>query len=774
MSALGRVVRAGLGRRRVQAVVIGLAAMMAVTASVLGGSLLVASSAPFDTSFEEQRGAHVIARYSADAGPPEAAAPPEVTASAGPFPTATATPDAGAGVDRAPLVIAGRADPGGPVDAVAVTAGRWVAGPGEVVLATDGPGGERLLGREVRFAELDTALTVVGVARSVGRTAEAWVLPAVLAEPEGYQVLYRLAAADTAERVDAATAAIGAAGGGFTGARSWLVVRHEAVRETAVFVPFLAAFGVLGLVMSVLVVGNAVAGAVASGTRRIGVLKALGSTPAQVVWAYLAQALVPASAGTALGVGAGYLLAVPVLADAGEVFGTTARPVDPLVGVVVVAGALGVVAVTGLAAAWRAGRLRTADALAVGRTPRPGRGRRAGRLFARLPLPRPVGLGLARPFARPARALALVAAVVFGTAAVTFAVGLGATLAEVQSARQPDAADVAIGGGGPGGLAAPPTAAPQPGGQPPPVRRVDAGAVAAAVDAQPGTAGHYGVSRAKTSVPGVPGTVVGLGFSGDTSSSSYRLISGTWFHGPGEAVVPAPLLSATGTRVGDTITVEDRGRPVALRIVGEVFDTRNDGLQVLTDAASFPGLPPTSYHVTVRPGTDLDAYLAGLNAALGPLGSEARPGRSSGFSDMLFLIGGLTAILTLMLVVVAGLGVLNAVVLDTRERVRELGVHKALGMTPRQTMTAVVCSIVPPGVVGGAVGVPVGVALHGVIVPAMGDSAGTRLPAAAYAVFSPAALALFVVGGLLIAVLGALLPAGWAARTRTANALRAE
>ncbi|MFF5310275.1 hypothetical protein [Streptomyces massasporeus] len=35
-----------------------------------------------------------------------------------------------------------------------------------------------------------------------------------------------------------------------------------------------------------------------------------------------------------------------------------------------------------------------------------------------------------------------------------------------------------------------------------------------------------------------------------------------------------------------------------------------------------------------------------------------------------------------MLVAVAALGVLNSVLPDTRERVREIGVHKALGMPP--------------------------------------------------------------------------------------------
>ena len=46
------------------------------------------------------------------------------------------------------------------------------------------------------------------------------------------------------------------------------------------------------------------------------------------------------------------------------------------------------------------------------------------------------------------------------------------------------------------------------------------------------------------------------------------------------------------------------------------------------------------------------------------------------------IINTLTTMLTLMLVTVAALGVLNIVVLETRERVHDLGVHKALGMTP--------------------------------------------------------------------------------------------
>ena len=43
----------------------------------------------------------------------------------------------------------------------------------------------------------------------------------------------------------------------------------------------------------------------------------------------------------------------------------------------------------------------------------------------------------------------------------------------------------------------------------------------------------------------------------------------------------------------------------------------------------------------------------------------------------------LVAMLTLLIIVVAGLGVLNTVALQIRERAHDIGIFKALGMTPR-------------------------------------------------------------------------------------------
>jgi putative ABC transport system permease protein len=46
-------------------------------------------------------------------------------------------------------------------------------------------------------------------------------------------------------------------------------------------------------------------------------------------------------------------------------------------------------------------------------------------------------------------------------------------------------------------------------------------------------------------------------------------------------------------------------------------------------------------------------------------------------------------------------------------------------MAPRQTIAMVVTSVTGIGLLGGAVGVPIHIALHDAVVPVMGQAAGT-------------------------------------------------
>ena len=106
-AALGRVVRSGVGRRRVQTLVMMLTTIIAAAASVLAAGVLVDSQAPFDHAFAAQHGAHLTAQFNRSkvtaAQLAATAHAPGVTAAAGPFPTASLHPVAG-GHGRCPPV----------------------------------------------------------------------------------------------------------------------------------------------------------------------------------------------------------------------------------------------------------------------------------------------------------------------------------------------------------------------------------------------------------------------------------------------------------------------------------------------------------------------------------------------------------------------------------------------------------------------------------------------------------------------------------------------
>ena len=238
--------------------------------------------------------------------------------------------------------------------------------------------------------------------------------------------------------------------------------------------------------------------------------------------------------------------------------------------------------------------------------------------------------------------------------------------------------------------------------------------------------------------------------------------------------MPSRFLEKTGTEIGDTIRVTHQQRTQTLRIVGEAFDTSDDELEIHANLADFPKAAPGVFLVEVKSGVSATEYARDLAAAVQPLGGDASANSSSEQDNFVLILNAMAALLTLMLVSVAGLGVLNSVVLDTRERVHDLGVCKALGMSPRQTVSLVLASVAGIGVLGGLVGVPAGFALHGFVLPVMGHAAGTELPPSVLEVYEPPHLVLLGLAGIAIALLGALIPAGWAARTRTATALRTE
>ena len=808
----------GLTRRRVQTIVITLAALVSTGTAVLGLALAIDSSAPFSRAFAAQHGADVTAAIDQSvATPAELAATtrlPEVTAAAGPYAEATITLTFGgtAGCHPTPatpcysaqtlppMTLAGRTSPGGAVDDLTLQSGHWAQRPGQVVLsAADVDSGNLpptiTLGTQLTANGLPRTprLTVVGIASSITGSADGWVAPAEISalrargQAASAQMLYRFRSAASAAGVHADVSAVKAAlpDGAVTSFQSYLTVQTQEASGIAPLAPFLIAFGLTGLVVSLLIVINVVTGAVVAGYHRIGVLKSIGFTPGQVAAAYTAQAVIPAAVGCLAGLVLGNLAAIPLLRKGASVYQVGTLGVPAWTDGAVAAVMCGLTAAAALVPAVRAGRMSAVTAIAAGRAPGTGRGLTANRLLDALPLPRPVTIGLAAPFARPARAAVTVVVVLAGAAAVTLAAGMSGTLGQVVNGLTHSATEqvqVTWNGGttvgnGPGGNALPGGGAqdgPGPSAPPQGMGAAQQRTVAAALRAQAGTLHYVTEADEQASMAGVAGQLSVTAFRGTANWTGYGLISGRWYTASGQADVPTGFLNATGTSVGDTVTITFSGRQIPVRIVGEVFDTDNNGLEMFTDwqtlASADPGLTASQYDVGLRPGTPPASYAQKLNAVLGAGYSASVNSNDKGLPIVISLI----AALTLLLVIVAGLGVLNTVILATRERVHDLGVLKAIGMTPRQSIAMAICWVAGTGLVAGIIAVPAGTVAERYLARAIITAAGSSVPASFLNVYHPAELAVLALGGVVIAAAGALLPASWAARSATAAVLRTE
>jgi putative ABC transport system permease protein len=765
-----RASRAAVKRRKVQTFVIGLVVALSAMSAVLGLGLLQASTGPFEQAFATQHGAHAVVAFDpAQATAQQLAATAHaagVTGASGPFPAADVAVETGPEQDGTlQRTLVGRPQPGsGDVDRVRVWQGRWATAPGEVVLneppnqpmpGAAGPGGPS------RATTLSgpgmPTLTIVGYAYSVSATADGWVAPSQVAalHPDHFQMLYRFSDASTDAQVKAdvtaATASLPA--GAVTGFQSWRTTRASMVAKLESILPIFIAFGVLAIVVALLIVLNVVSGAVVSGYKDIGVYKTIGFTPRQVVRIYVSTMAVPAVIGTMIGVPLGNLLGAPLLAKAFSALGSSPM-ISPLMDAVCL---LGVPLLVGLAAyvpARRASGMSAIAAISAGSAPKRGRGLKVQRKLAGSRLPRSVSMGLGLPFARPARSALTFAAVLVGVTTVVFANGLARTMTDFSAASDRIGA-VAFDVGHHSSVT--PT--------------LDATAMEKAMRATPGV---DGVSEQSSDLVGVAGmtTPVEIQYSGgDSAKMGWTIVKGHWLNGPNQFVAPARFLNRHHLAVGQSLTVELNGRSVRGVVVGEGITGGDSSLDADWSVLQqlVPGRQADGFEVHAAAGVDRQALAAKLHALDPAWNVNIRD-----YGDPNAQMKVFAAVITVVLSLVAALGVFNTVLLNTRERRRDLGMLKSVGMTPRQVVAMIVTSMGMLGLLGGIIGLPLGYALHALIVPLMEHAQGLDMAPSMIHVYSAPLLAWMFLAGVGIAVLGALVPARSAARSSIAEVLRSE
>jgi putative ABC transport system permease protein len=768
MRAVWKAARAAVRRRRLQTLVIWLVTLVSTGSMVVALGLVDAASAPFDRAFGKQHGPHVVAAFDSakvsDAQLAHAARRSGVLATAGPFRRATVDHPRGAndfGLGGEVTVV-GRSGPGGPVDRVNLWAGRWPGRPGEIVLNRQSDWTADDMGKKFRVPSGPT-LTVVGFAFDLSHTADAWVVPDQIAalHPTGTQMLFRFrdASSESALRAGLAEVTQSLPKGALAGSETYLALKHRVGGNARAYAPYLMAFGVLGILVAVLIVANVVGGAVVSGFRHIGILKALGFTPGQVLGVYLVMISVPSVLGCALGAVAGNLLAHPFFQfvftgpNSGVLHDSVG--IAPWVNVVALLGMPLVCVLAALGPAMRARRMSAARAISAGSAPRAGRALGIQRRLASARLPRSVSLGLGLPFARPARSALTLAAVALGVTTVTFATGLAATLTDFGNAGQhPFDVTVYVGNHRHGKEVRPVHGDRQ---------------LQALLESLPGATRVTARSDEEALLVGSTEVVMFEGRRGELPLNGI-LVRGHWMHRTGEVVTGTAFLHRNGLHVGDHLRLREGGREVRLTIVGETMD--NDRLVVgawPTVTALMPDVQPIAYHVRLREGADRQAYARAVRAADPGLSPQV-----SGPNNVTRTIVGSAAALTLMLALVSSLGVFNTAVLNTHDRRRDLGMLKSIGMTPRQVTVMTVTSMAVLGAVGSLIGIPLGIVGYELVLPRMAAGVDITLPAYMTDVWHAPTLAGPALAGVVIAVMGALVPACRAARLTVAEVLHNE
>lgn len=258
--------------------------------------------------------------------------------------------------------------------------------------------------------------------------------------------------------------------------------------------------------------------------------------------------------------------------------------------------------------------------------------------------------------------------------------------------------------------------------------------------------------------------------AGDRSSALAALDAG------GGVVLPRAMADRLGVGLGGTLgLLGGAPAPVALRIVGIVDRSLpgKGGESLLVgwpDATGRLGvLGADFFAVRFRPGRAAEARPA-LEAAARGLALEPRAladveGAVSGALGRVF---GLFDALALVAVVMAGLGIVNTLTMSVIERVREIGVLRAVGMSRRQVGRMVLVEAGVLGVVGAIIGVVLGLAAMGVmlVLSSGGLSADVQVPWT-----TMLAAAGF---GVVVAMLAAYQPARIAGRVSIVRAVQFE
>ena len=250
------------------------------------------------------------------------------------------------------------------------------------------------------------------------------------------------------------------------------------------------------------------------------------------------------------------------------------------------------------------------------------------------------------------------------------------------------------------------------------------------------------------------------------------------------------LADAMGVKVGDRITMVGRSQHEQMRqrtmtVIG-IFDLGLTDIEKQSVYISL-GEAQTLYEVTGSTEVAIFLEKLGQESAVIESMQPGLPGYEiesfqANYPDLASAINtksGVMDVFSIIIIAIAGVGILNLLLMAVYERTREIGVLGAMGLKPNQISLLFVLEGIMIGLVGVAAGIILGLAINGYLMK-VGLDFGNMTQAAsymaliqsrAYPTWGIEKLPLRVSMILIISALAALIPAAEAGRREPAEAL---
>jgi ABC-type transport system, involved in lipoprotein release, permease component len=240
----------------------------------------------------------------------------------------------------------------------------------------------------------------------------------------------------------------------------------------------------------------------------------------------------------------------------------------------------------------------------------------------------------------------------------------------------------------------------------------------------------------------------------------------------GAAILPQGLAQTLGLGVGDTMNIPVDSQHQLVLTVAAIVERSMPGtsgeaiLVGWNDATGALGVQGAdAFAVRLAPGATDQARLA-LRDTARTFALEANPIESiqGAVAEALARVFGVFDALAIVAVIVAAMGIINTLTMGVVERIREIGVLRAIGMSRRQVMRMVVVEATILGIVGVVLGSLAGLAA-GALLLQLGGGLG-----------HPGGLPWVSIGiaavlGLVLPAFAALYPARMASRVSIVQAL---